>query len=54
MADHERSFHIFYQGLASEEICNKYQLSANPADYGFLRNNSATYTIDGIDDAQQY
>ena len=51
VADHERSFHIFYQGLASEEICSKYQLSPNPADYGFLRNGSATYTIDGIDDA---
>jgi len=51
----ERSFHIFYQGLASEEIRTKYDLpSANPADYGFLKNSTNTYTIEGIDEVQKY
>ena len=47
----ERSFHIFYQGLASAEIRAKYQLaSANPADYGFLKCPSNNYTIEGVND----
>ena len=51
VADGERSFHIFYQGLASPEIRDKYQLpSANPGDYGFLKVASDSYTIDGVDD----
>jgi len=51
----ERSFHIFYQGLASPEIRAKYQLaSANPADYGFLRSPTNTYTIDGMNDETNY
>lgn len=41
--------------LASEEMRNKYGLeSASPADYGFLRNESDTYTIDGVSDIEGY
>ena len=55
VSDGERSFHIFYQGLASAEIRDKYQLpSANPADYGFLKVKSGSYTIEGIDDSIGY
>jgi len=51
VAENERSFHIFYQALASADIRTKYGLhSANPADYGFLKNKSATYSIEGVDD----
>lgn len=51
----ERSFHIFYQGIASAEIRAKYQLaSADPADYGFLRSRTGTYTIAGVDDEANY
>ena len=51
----ERSFHIFYQALANNEFRNRYQLaSANPADYGFLRSPTGTYTIDGVNDEQSY
>lgn len=51
----ERSFHIFYQGLASAEIRAKYRLaSANPADYGFLKSPTGTYTIDGVNDEANY
>lgn len=51
IAEHERSFHIFYQGLSSPEICAKYQISsADPASYSFLKNKSNTFTIDGVDD----
>lgn len=54
VANDERAFHIFYQGLASPEIRAKYQLaSANPADYGFLKCGSDTYTIDGVDDGKE-
>lgn len=55
ISDHERSFHIFYQGLASEQIRSKYGLtSSNPADYGFLKSPTDTYTIANVDDAAQY
>ena len=41
--------------LASEEMRNKYGLeSANPADYGFLKNESDTYTIDGVSDIEGF
>ena len=51
----ERSFHIFYQALATNEFRNRYQLaSANPGDYGFLRSPTGTYTIDGVNDEQSY
>lgn len=51
LAENERSFHIFYQMLASPELCAKYQLnSSNPADYGFLKSKSDTYTINGVND----
>lgn len=53
--DNERGFHIFYQGLATPEIRNKFQLpSANPADYGFLKSKTDTYTIPGVDDGANY
>ena len=53
VAQDERSFHIFYQVLASPEIRAKYQLqSANPADYGFLKSPNNTYTVPGMDDAE--
>lgn len=55
VCDNERSYHIFYQGLASSEVRNKYQLpSSNPADYGFLRSATGTYQIQGVDDAKDY
>ena len=55
MAEDERSYHIFYQGLASAHIRDKYRLtSANPADYGFLRSATNTYTIQGVNDAEGY
>ena len=55
IADNERSYHIFYQGLSSDEIRAKYQLSsANPADYNFLRSNTNTYQIDGVNDGNDY
>ena len=55
MADHERSFHIFYQGLASSEVRAKYELtSANPGDYGFLHNSASVYSIEGVDDRASY
>ncbi len=55
VADNERAFHIFYQGLASDEVRAKYGLtSANPGDYGFLRNSAGVYTIDGVDDRASY
>ena len=38
VAPGERSFHIFYQALASAAIREKYELnSADPRDYGILK-----------------
>lgn len=55
ISDHERSYHIFYQGLASDEIRTKYQLtSGNPQDYNFLHSSTGTYQIEGVDDASDY
>ena len=55
VASNERSYHIFYQGLASDEIRTTYGLqSANPADYGFLKSPSNTYTIDGESDVEGF
>ena len=55
VAENERSYHIFYQGLASATIRGKYRLTSdNPADYGFLRSATNTYTIEGVNDAEGY
>ena len=55
VASNERSYHIFYQGLASDEIRSKYGLqTANPANYGFLKSSSDTYTIDGESDLEGF
>ena len=52
VAPGERGFHIFYQGLATAEIREKYQLpSSDPKDYGFLKNGA---DAEGIDDAANY
>ena len=51
VADHERSFHIFYQGLASAEVRSKYGVaSADPSSFQFLKSKTGTYTIDGVND----
>jgi len=49
LADNERSFHVFYQALAAPEIRDRFGLeSAVPADYGFLRSATGTYSIEGV------
>ena len=59
MAPGERSFHIFYQALASAAIREKYDLhSADPRDYGILKGglesgdgkNDNSMSSQGIDD----
>ena len=51
VADHERSFHIFYQGLASAEVRSKYGVdTSDPSSFQFLKSKTGTYTIDGVND----
>ena len=52
----ERNYHIFYQMLAGVEDELRYELgfgSLTAYDYHYL-NRSGCYTIDGVDDAQDY
>ena len=49
----ERSYHIFYQLLQSPEIVEKYNLTGDAADYGYL-NRSGCTLVDSIDDQDDF
>lgn len=51
-AESERSYHIFYQILANDEIRRGYQLG-KPTDYRYL-NQSGCLKVDSIDDADDF
>lgn len=48
----ERSYHVFYQILANEEIRNTFRLKS-ASDYRYL-NQSGCLSVDGIDDAEDF
>lgn len=51
-AESERSYHVFYQILANDDIRNAFQLG-KPTDYRYL-SQSGCLKADGIDDADDF
>eukprot|EP01111_Echinosteliopsis_oligospora_P014912 TRINITY_DN5735_c1_g1_i3.p1 TRINITY_DN5735_c1_g1~~TRINITY_DN5735_c1_g1_i3.p1 ORF type:complete len:1071 (+),score=360.39 TRINITY_DN5735_c1_g1_i3:181-3393(+) len=50
----ERNFHIFYQLLAGASEQEKANYALSSPDYYFYLNQGACYTVDGMNDAQEY
>uniref|UniRef100_V9KBM2 Myosin-Ie n=1 Tax=Callorhinchus milii TaxID=7868 RepID=V9KBM2_CALMI len=50
----ERNFHIYYQVLAGVSREQREELGVTSPDYYFYLNQSATYSVDGIDDQKDF
>ena len=50
----ERSFHIFYQLLANDELRARFDLNAAPQSYKILKSETDTYTVDGVNDQEVF
>tara|TARA_B110000285_G_scaffold26853_1_gene26257 strand:+ start:863 stop:1135 length:273 start_codon:yes stop_codon:yes gene_type:complete len=50
--ENERNFHIFYQLLASQEHCDKFDLKSIE-DYHYV-NQSGVEEVDGMDDEEEF
>ncbi|XP_041364734.1 unconventional myosin-Ie-like [Gigantopelta aegis] len=51
---HERSFHIFYQLIAGATPQLKENLGLTMPDYYYYLNQSGTYSVDGMNDVQEF